>query len=200
MECDAFGCRPRKQPSGGGQGSSTYKRKKGGSPGPRFRYDEEVEKVEDEGSPLAPPATGVGLDVAEVGKYGNETQKFRGTYQEAQSPGALAAAAKSSDTFMPKNFPKFQAASEQNLLAGGADPRTISPTAKPGQLTKIGQKPMTKADAAKLKFLMGPKLDILKDQKLKNVTRYRTDLKTGERVPVKTTMYTPDGVVETNLE
>lgn len=199
-ECDAFGCRPKGSLTKGKPGSSSVTRKKSGGPVPRFKFDEEVTQMNDKGSPLAPPSTDVGLDIAEVGKYGKEKQLFRGTYQEAQNPGSLAAAAKASSAFTPQNFPKFQMQSEQNLLVGGADPRTISPTAKPGQLTKIGQKPMNKADAAKLRFLMGPKLDILNDQKIKETTRYRTNLKTGERIPVKKVMYTPDGIVETNLE
>jgi hypothetical protein len=196
-ECDAFGCRPKSTI----KGSSTFQGSgnKGGQTRAVPKFDWEVEKIPAEKSAAA-PQTDVMLDIEEIRPGDKHNQLFTGTYQQAQKENALAGAAKASSTFTPIKFPKFQEESRQSLMSGGADPRTISPTAKPGESTAISKVPMTKAQEQTMKFRLGPDYDIAKEGKVMSRTKYRTDPKTRERVPVKKIWYDNNTINETNLE
>jgi hypothetical protein len=197
--CDAFGCRPRSNAPGkkgipifgGGSPSKTTK--------PVERYDWEVEKFP-VGKSTDVPQTDVNLDIEEIGFNNNKKQLFKGSYQDAQRDNAMTAAAKSSGTFSPANFPRFQEESRASLVKGGADPRTISPTALPGEEKTISKAPLTKAQEQTLRFRMGPDYDISKDNKLASRTRYKTDPKTGERTAVRKLMYDGGTITDINLQ
>lgn len=196
MECDAFGCRPKKKiPKGaaipvfGGKDDASAK--------PVTRYDWEVEETQEQKAGTV-PETDVMLDVSQVGPGGEETQLFKGTYQEAQNKDALAAAAKASKTFTPTKLPVFQEESSQSLLKGGADPRTISPTAKPGEGTTISKQPITKVKEQQLRQLLGDDYQIAQDKKLRSRTQYETT-PDGKREAIKRIEYSPEAVTEMNL-
>lgn len=199
-ECDAFGCRPRTTPKGSG-GKPLLMKPTRRPPEPGPRYDWEVEKI-----PVAKsfdqPQTDVQLDIEEItAGPGGQTNKqlFKGSYQDAQKEGALSAAAKASNTFNQTNLPKFTETSRQSLVKGGADPRTISPTSKPGEDITIKKIPITKVKEQALRQQLGADYDIAKDQKLMSRTRYKTDPKTGEREAVRKLMYDDGTITDINL-
>lgn len=203
VECDAFGCRPKSKPPGSkgvpvlGGGN---RRERPPEPGPK--YDWEVERTPILKS-FAQPETDVMLDIEEIRAGGGkqtEKQLFKGTYQEAQMKDALKAAAEASKTFTPTRFPKFQQESKESLLKGGQDIRTISPTAKPGEMKTIGGKQMSTIKEQALRQQLGADYDIAKEGKLRSRTRYKTDPKTGERIAVQKIEYGPESINKMNLQ
>lgn len=197
MECDAFGCRPKSKAPGG----KTFSLGLGGDkkkPRPMPIYDWEVERTEEKRD-FAQPETDVALDIEEIGPRGNK-QLFTGTYQDAQLKDALKAASQASKQFSPVQFPKFQAESEASLIKGGQDPRTISPTAKPGEAKAIGGKQMSTIKEQALRQQLGKDYDIAKEGKLRSRTRYETDPKTGERIAVQKIEYGPESINKMNLQ
>jgi hypothetical protein len=198
-ECDAFGCRPKTQSGGGSSSIKTSKpKKRPNEPRPGPRFDTEVEKYPVLKNLPVQPETDVMLDIEEIDPKNKKTQLFRGTFQEAQQGNALKAAAEASKTFTPINFPKFQEQSRQSLLSGGADERTISPTANPGGKTTISKIPITKIHEQALRQQLGKNYDIAKEEKVASTTRYRTD-PDGKRVAVEKTLFSPEAVTKINL-
>lgn len=201
IECDAFGCRPKSKSlgKGGGFGSSGGRNTGPVRPAPRYKWD--VEKTPVIKSAYT-PQTEVDLDIEEiVAKNGGQTntQLFRGSYQDAQKAGALSAAAKASNTFMPQNVPKFTEESRQSLLKGGADPRTISPTSVDGTKT-ISKAPITKIKEQAIRQQLGDDYGIAKDGQLRSRTKTRIDPKTGEETAVRKLMYDEGTVTDINLQ
>lgn len=203
-ECGPDGCKPKSLPPGSSvfdfEDVGRYKTKE--FTGPRF--DTEIERMPEE-KKFYQPQTDVMLDIEEItaggGKPQTNKQLFRGTYQEAQERDALKAAGEASKTFTPGNFGDFSERSRKALLRGGADKRTVSPTSELGKdpMSITGQ-PITKVKEQALRQQLGSNYDMAKEGKVMSKTRYRTDPKTGQRTPVKKTMYDQGTVTEINLE